>query len=320
MRFFIKQLWLTTIVPFRAFGGTCFGEMADSNSYRHSDDKLAELDNLHAAQEFISKEIELWIVNEDDDDGQNRTIYHFGDTCPLHLGEGVNVCKAFSDMLHKCKSCVSETCARNYLAQHAYSSTNHADTLDDSEASFEAANNAQIYYGEETVDERAHVRTVAAAMSKGEVKQEVKQEPMRPSQLAKPAPRRALRLRSTSAPVIGAGPRTKGRSRSRRRVSCHRGPSTRERSSPVRSQEVAPIGAATQEIAPIAMSATVKMAVGDLRSLSNYVSNMCNSQKRMYEHLKYITRQLEGERKVFHETQSVINSMVSAAELRCSRH
>ena len=88
----------------------------------------------------------------------------------------------------------------------------------------------------------------------------------------------------------------------------------------MRSQEVAPIGAATQEIAPIAMSATVKMTVGDLRSLSNYVSNMCNSQKRMYEHLKYFTRQLEGERKVFHEAQSVINSMVSAAELRCSRH
>ena len=76
---------------------------------------------------------------------------------------------------------------------------------------------------------------------------------------------------------------------------------------------------ATQEIAPIARSVIVKMTAGDLRSLLNAVSHMCNSQKRMYEHLKYFTRQLEGERKVFHEMQSVINSMVSAAELRCSR-
>ena len=72
-------------------------------------------------------------------------MYHFGDTCPLHLGEGIKVCKAFSDKLQKCKSCVSETCASNYLAQHAYSSTIHADTLNDNQASFEAANNAQIY-------------------------------------------------------------------------------------------------------------------------------------------------------------------------------
>ena len=36
---------------FRAFGGTCFGEMADSNSFKYSDEKLKELDALHDAQD-----------------------------------------------------------------------------------------------------------------------------------------------------------------------------------------------------------------------------------------------------------------------------
>ena len=143
---------------FRAFGGTCFGEMADSNSFKYSDEKLKELDALHDAQEFISNRDELWIVTCDDDDGTDRTVFHFEDACPLHLGEGNEVCKSFSDVFYKCKSCVSPNCARNYLAQHAYRSANHALTNNDMQASFEAANKAPMFYDRESYGDRSDTR------------------------------------------------------------------------------------------------------------------------------------------------------------------
>ena len=293
--------------------------MAAASSFRHSDEKLEELDALHDAQEFLTaKETELWVVNDYDDDGTDRVIFNFGDVCPIPLGEGVTVCKAFNThKLYNCRSCVTEKCARNYLAQHAYLSNNHTDTMGDKRASFEAAETAEIFYEIETVADRDDVRAHAAAFPlQG---QEIKQEPMKPSQPAHPPPRH---IRSTSGGPIGAGPRTRGRSRSRRRASSHRGHSTREGacqlppSAPVRSQ-VGP--AATQEIAPIARSAKVKMTAGDLRSLSNVVSRMRDSQKRMFEGLQYLMRQVEGETKVSNEAQSAIDNMVIAAELRCAR-
>ena len=296
-----------------------FGEMAATNSFRHPDEKLDELEALHEAQQFLNaKETELWVVNQDDDDGANRMIHNFGDVCPIPLGAGIEVCQAFQK-LYRCRSCVSEKCARNYLARHAYFSSNHAGTLKDKQASFAVANTAVIIYAIETFADRKDVRAHAAAQGPQQG-QELKQEPtMEPSQPAHPPPRR---IRSTSGGPIGAGPRTRGRSRSRRRASSHRGHSTREvacqlpPSSPVRSQ----VGlAATQEIAPIARSAKVKMTAGDVRSLSNVVSRMSDSQKRMFEGLQYLMRQVEGETKVSNEAQSAIDNMVIAAELRCAR-
>ena len=287
--------------------------MAAANSFRHPDEKLEELETKHDTQQFLNaKETELWVVNQDDDDGTNRMIHNFGDVCPIPLGAGIEVCQAFNaQKLYRCRSCVSEKCARNYLARHAYFSSNHTGTtLKDRQASFEAANAATIFYEEETFADREEVRAHAAALQGPHQGQEVKQEPtMEPSQPAHPPPRR---IRSTSGAPIGAGQRTRDRSRSRRREVANRFPP----SSPVRSQLVA---AATQEIAPIARSAKVKMTAGDLRSLSNVVSRMSDSQKRMFEGLQYLMRQVEGETKVSNEAQSAIDNMVIAAELRCAR-
>ena len=232
--------------------------MTVSNSFRYSHEKLAELEAMHDLQAFIAaKETELYVVHVADDDGSNREVYGFGGQCPLELTPGVDVCNAFKEKHYQCRSCVSETCARNYLAQHAFNSADHKPLQGDLQASFDAANTVKVFVDMETRGERdeiwAHVAVHNYYNAQSEEGQGIKLEPREPS---RPPP--SCRNRRCA---IGVGPAA--RSRSRRRASSHRAPSP-SAASPPRSRIVL---AAAQEIERSAASeAATRATSSDLPS------------------------------------------------------
>ena len=301
MRFFHQAALAHSSCSFLCFWRTGFGEMAASNSFKHSDEKLGEMQQMHDNEAFMDpKQIELYVVDVADDDGSNREVHGFGDVCPLELTQGVQECKAFKKH-HKCQSRVMAKCARNYLAMHAFNSANHACTNGNRKASFEAANSVSVFIDHETRQERdemrAHVAVQNAQSSEG---QAIKQETRRSS--------------SDRSGAIGAGPAA--RSRSRRRASSHRGPSP-SAPSPPRSRIV--VGAAQEIERSRRGAATVRINVGELKSLSSALGRCQDSQKRCIESLQFFTRQMEDERKVLQEAQHVIDTMVFAAESRSSQ-
>ena len=85
-----------------------------------------ELHFNHTFLEFEMYETPWPSADEDKHFGYpDRTLYHFGNTCPLVLGDGAPQCKAYK---HKCYSCTSFVCeefARNYLAKHAFDRGHH---------------------------------------------------------------------------------------------------------------------------------------------------------------------------------------------------
>ena len=107
-------------------------------------------DVLHADQLFLmADDTELAYVAPEYDTGEDRMLYGFGQICPIELNAGVDLCKSFKAKHNCCQSVVSETMARNYLARHAYDSSNHP-TWGNKAAAFEAANQATMFTTVET--------------------------------------------------------------------------------------------------------------------------------------------------------------------------
>ena len=96
-----------------------------------------------------------WELNDvlpEDDTGDDRLIFGFGQKCPLELKPGVDLCTSYKK--HGCcTSVVSETLARNYLFQHAFHSSNHP-TYKDIDAAWVAAQSAELVMGTETLADR----------------------------------------------------------------------------------------------------------------------------------------------------------------------
>ena len=95
-----------------------------SNTFELSENDIRALEEEHEYRIFLDCEAtELWLVAEEDDLGEDRTIYGFGSTCPLPIADshsGGGDCKAFKKNFYGCRSCISESVARNYLAKHAF--------------------------------------------------------------------------------------------------------------------------------------------------------------------------------------------------------
>ena len=126
----------------------------DTTTFQYSVDTLAHLDLKHESEHFINREeSELAYVNEEDDTGEDRLVYGWGDVCPVPLIAGVDVCRSFKQKHNCCSSVVSEPIARNYLAKHIFDSSNHP-THGDKKASLKAANDEPIVCTTETSEDR----------------------------------------------------------------------------------------------------------------------------------------------------------------------
>ena len=115
-------------------------------------------DDIHADQQFMkADEYELAYVAPEDDTGEDRMLYGFGQICPIELNAGVVLCKSFKAKHNCCQSVVSSTLARNYLAKHAFDSSNHP-SHSNKDAAFEAANQATMISSVETKEDREAFR------------------------------------------------------------------------------------------------------------------------------------------------------------------
>ena len=133
--------------------------LTTTTSFELSLDDLQALEQRHMNKEFILDFNGKFLVDEGDDTGEERIIFGFGDVCPLALTEGVHECKAFSTKKWKCQSACSLELAYNYLAHHAFTSTNHHPCQDkDKEWAFNSALACAIETHQETKNDRVWVR------------------------------------------------------------------------------------------------------------------------------------------------------------------
>ena len=72
-------------------------------------------------------EAEQYDIDERDahPDKLDRDVFGFGQKCPLPLKDGIKECKACLSKVWDCKSMVCKDFAQNYLAHHAFNSSNH---------------------------------------------------------------------------------------------------------------------------------------------------------------------------------------------------
>ena len=100
-----------------------------------SDDVYAKAWEAITNEEFIDQSAtEPYWVEESDDTGEPRNVYGFGDTCPLAAS-----CQSFKNKKNCCKSMVCEEFAQNYLAKHAWESSNHPETQHKKKEALDAA-------------------------------------------------------------------------------------------------------------------------------------------------------------------------------------
>ena len=128
--------------------------------------------SVHGQQEFLHwSEVERPHIpaQEDEDKSVKRTIYHFGSECPLALWDGAtpdDSCKAFTQKLQGCKSFICSEFAQNYLAKHAFDSSNHPNTRGDKMAAFKAAGACRVQETTETWGDREQIRKMHQGQEK----------------------------------------------------------------------------------------------------------------------------------------------------------
>ena len=133
--------------------------MSLSNTFQYGLMESVAMELRHGYEMFLNAdEMELLYVDEEDDTGRDRPVFGWGPCCPIELNAGVNMCKSFRIKHNCCRSVVSESMARNYLARHCFDSSNHPTHLD-KEASFRAANSQPIVMTTETLADRKLYRS-----------------------------------------------------------------------------------------------------------------------------------------------------------------
>ena len=121
-------------------------------------DVIQKHHDMHYNKQFIQNTVENFFFSEaDDEPTTTRQGFAWGTLCPLELVSGVKKCMSFKNKCNSCTSMIDDIHARNYLAKHAWTSTNHP-TCNDVDASFDAANLCNIEEFEETPEDRAQYR------------------------------------------------------------------------------------------------------------------------------------------------------------------
>ena len=110
---------------------------------------------LHADLKWVDPhKFDNAVIDESVDTGEDRCVFTFGAVCPLPLGSDKDKCRSYKDKLNQCRSYSCSEFARNYLARHAYDSTNHPDTNGRRQDAFDAAEGAEITTELESKEDR----------------------------------------------------------------------------------------------------------------------------------------------------------------------
>jgi len=260
--------------------------------------KLAEEKGFECADDW-----ELTYVTEQDDTGEDRLIYGFGQSCPLELANGVVVCRSFKNKFNCCQSVVSESLARNYLAKHAFDSSNHP-TQGDSKAAFEAARAARVEDGIETKEDRKSFRAHCDYFMNLKLHAQASERDRE-----RGSERDCERGRASND-VDRNQNRSQARSRSRGGSSV---------TPPAKSKSSAPLAntagaiANDSSILPHRAPGYAKVDLADLKTLEGCLGRAIDSQKRTIDSLNFFSRMIEDERKVFTEAKNVITDLVFKA-------
>ena len=277
-----------------------------------SDEKLDEMNTKNGNHEFlVAENVEKYIPTEEEEDcfgKPKRTRYHFGNDCPLQLGDDYE-CKAYAWKHKRCSSMICADFARNYLAKHAFDSGNHPSTRGNRAASFEAAASVECFEEEEHYEERVAYRN-----------QQAKQKDARERERSKP-PRSPQRPRGGHATmpghygsssgggssggggiVIGAPHMTHGTSHGPIHKVVHS----------VGARQAAAQAMAEQPDLEVAKrtSGTMKVSLSELETLHVCLKRCGESQKRLAGSLKYFCRQFEDEQVITEEAKNAVMQLI----------
>jgi hypothetical protein len=142
----------------RSMANTAFvleTEAEDSSIHRHFNHEFLDQHDWEAS----------WVERCEDMTDIERYRYHFGNECPLALKDGVTECKSYKHNKDRYVSTRGEHFAQNYLARHAYDSSNHESNGKLIE-SFEEAERCVVKVDMETWDERERHRRHCESFAK----------------------------------------------------------------------------------------------------------------------------------------------------------
>jgi len=128
-------------------------------------------------QEFInSDDVEQYLLDEEYDDGEDRTGYFFGEQCPLPMWEKMiktgSKCQVYKTKCYGCRSFIDIQFAQNYLAKHAFECGNHP-TSGNKEEAWIAAHECVVETFVETAQDRKwYAESVANAKKTSNKKRE----------------------------------------------------------------------------------------------------------------------------------------------------
>ena len=310
----IVAFWLNAFSPWVALLviGVIFAKM-QSNSFAWSADDIAWFEAMHARREFLaSDEVECFVVEPADDTSEDRVIYGFGQQCPLELVDGANVCKTFKEKRYGCKSCVSEAISRNYLAKHAFDSSNHP-SCGQRDLAFDAADMVESVQELETMRQRNEYR-IQVRGSPWTATWEWTDDRER-------SPRGTGKGEKGKGKVKGksdAGKGNKGKPEKSKGKASKNPPYSEqwqgEESGAWSSSSQEPSGSTAVDVPPI--KPMVRVAIEELQALADCLQRAADTQKRTIDSLQHYARQMEDERKVFVEARDVIGRMMITAQLQ----
>jgi hypothetical protein len=298
-----------------------------TSTLEYSDDALAALDKLHDDMCWIPYDsTELYIVNEEDDDKQVvRTHYGFGDVCPLPLAFGVDCCKKFEKNVWLVKSCVSRKLAYNYLAKHAFESSNHP-SMGVLDASFAAAHHCTIVEERETFQCREDHRKHCYSFAEGKERKKKEENDKRDRSRSRKASADERRKKENADYEQNKRDRSLSREAKRDRKREKEAKRNRDAAVPrvgVRSASessgsaVGPVIKNLGAIVPVAQyGKSMKVCTADLQVLEGCMGHAIDSQTETVETLNFAARRIEDEKKVFIEANEVIHSLVDHAHAR----
>ena len=240
----------------------------------------------HGYEMFLNAdEMELLYVDEEDDTGEDRPVFGWGPSCPIEMNAGVRFCYSFITNHNSCRSVVSESMARNYLARHCFSCSNHRTYLD-KQASFQAANSVPIVMTTETLADRNLYRRAEELERKEQVRDRDRH--------------RGQRNRVNVA--FGS----KGGGKHRKGKDGEANVATRSASSSS--------SAAVVDDRVARKSQAVKVQLEELETLEACIGRAIESQKRTMESFNYFSRMIQDERQVFAELMNALAELISKAK------
>ena len=299
-----------------------------TSTYEYSDDDLAALDKLHDDMHWIPYDsTELYLVKEEDDDKRvERMHFGFGSVCPLPLASSVLCCKRFEKKVWYVKSCVSRKVAFNYLAKHAFESTNHP-SYGNIADSFAAAHKCTIIEEPENFDWRQAHRQHCSSYAEGKESKKKEENDKRDRSRSRKASDDERRKKEDAAFVQNKRDRSKSREAKREiRAQARKIKETkRDRDAALPRVNAQSASASSGNAAGIVLKnlgamipvaqyeKNVKVSTAELQVLEGCLGHAIDSQKRTVDALHFAARQIEDEKKVFIEAREVIKSLVDRA-------